>query len=45
MDLQVVVVQKLKIDDRVSAHSGAGAGSHRGSHHHRGRCCLTLKNI
>ena len=37
--------ESISIDDRVSAHGGAGAGSRRGSHHHRDRCCLTLKTL
>ena len=37
--------ESISIDYRVSAHSGAGAGSRRGSHHHRDRCCLTLKTF
>ena len=40
---RVIHHEFISIDDRVSAQSGAGAGIRRASHHHRGRCCLTLK--
>ena len=42
---RVIHHEFISINDKVSAHSGAGAGSRRDSHHHRGRCCLTLKTF
>ena len=41
---RVTHLRSISIDDGVGTHSGAYAGSRRGSHRNSGgRCCLTLK--